>query len=104
MEDKAKKLLLQRDSKKKEIWDDCKEKSISFEENPLKWWNKNRDKYKILSLIAGHTLSTPASSVPSERIFSKAGNIITAKRSSLNTKLADKRIFLTHDKKYSSQN
>jgi hypothetical protein len=51
--------------------------------DPLIWWNINKAQFPILSKLASHILSIPATSVRSEEIFSKSGNLITKKRSSL---------------------
>jgi hypothetical protein len=48
---------------------------------PLEWWHKNSSGYSVLSKIARKYLSIPATSVPCERLFSKADNIIEVKRS-----------------------
>ena len=59
------------------------EETLDLDGNPLKWW-KERDKfYPILSDLSCKLFSLPATSVPSERIFSCAGNVITEKRSRL---------------------
>jgi len=57
-----------------------------------------RKRKKKLTVIIRHILARPATCVPSERIFSKAGTIINTKLSSLSSKLADEFIFLCHDK------
>ncbi len=44
---------------------------------------ENRSKYPLLSPLAKAYLSIPATSVPSERVFSTAGDIVTAQRSQL---------------------
>ena len=51
---------------------------------------------KIISLteIARALLGVPATSVASERLFSKAGEILTKKRNSLKPAKAEKVIFL----------
>jgi len=60
---------------------------------------KNSDKYKIYSLIAQEFFCIPATSVPSEQIFSKAGNIISKKkRAILSSKMIDQLLFLAENK------
>ncbi|KAI2664116.1 Transposon Ty3-I Gag-Pol polyprotein [Labeo rohita] len=49
--------------------------------NPLAWWKHNECKYPHIAKMARHYLAVPATSVPSERVFSTAGDIVTAKRS-----------------------
>ena len=39
-------------------------------------------------------LATPATSIPSERLFSDAGNLLSAKRSRMNEELFKRMIFL----------
>ena len=55
----------------------------STQENPLKWWRANAFRYPILMHLAKKYLAIPATSVPSERAFSAAGHIVSAKRASL---------------------
>ncbi|KAK6196376.1 hypothetical protein SNE40_001613 [Patella caerulea] len=71
-----------------------KEPSLSLNSNPLNWWKEHSTLFPLLSNLANQYLCIPASSVPSERVFSTAGDIITAKRSCLKPKHVDELIFL----------
>ena len=51
--------------------------------NPLCWWKENLHRYPILSKLAREYLCIPATSIPTERTFCSAGNIVNAKRSCL---------------------
>ena len=48
--------------------------------NPLDFWWKNQTNYPEICDVALSYLIVPAASVPSERIFSKAGDLISEKR------------------------
>lgn len=61
---------------------------------PFKWWNENRSRFPVLADVAREFLSIPGTSVPSERLFSKAGDVIRKKRSSLKPMKANQTIFL----------
>ncbi len=50
---------------------------------PLFWWKNNCLEFPNLSKFAFEILIIPASSVPSEHIFSKSGDLISQKRSQL---------------------
>ncbi|XP_069131828.1 E3 SUMO-protein ligase ZBED1-like [Argopecten irradians] len=63
--------------------------------NPLKWWCDNDYRYPMLSNIAKYYLIVPGTGVPSERVFSTAGDIVTSQRSCLDPEDVDKLIFLT---------
>ena len=52
-------------------------------ENPTKWWKNYCTQLPLLSTMARKYLCIPATSVPSERAFSTAGNVVNAKRSCL---------------------
>ena len=57
--------------------------SIKPECNTLKWWSKNAALFPVLSAIARNFFGVCASSVESERQFSKGGKLITPIRSNL---------------------
>ncbi|KAL4153396.1 hypothetical protein QTP88_001229 [Uroleucon formosanum] len=72
----------------------------NFEQEPLEWWNMNKDTYPMLSLLAEKSLTVQASSVSSERVFSKGGCILTDLRSSLSNEHASQLIYLSMNKDY----
>lgn len=67
---------------------------VPLSANPLAWWKEREAKYPLLSRLAKCMLCIPATSVPSERVFSTAGDIITQQRASLKAKHVDRIIFL----------
>lgn len=70
------------------------EHSISKDSDVLVWWRNNASRYPILSKLANKYLCISATSVPSERVFSTAGNVISSKRNCLSPNKAKKLIFL----------
>ena len=52
-------------------------------ENPIRWWKIYCTQLPLLATMARKYLCILATSVPSERTFSTAGNIVNAKRSCL---------------------
>lgn len=59
------------------------EPARSKKEDPLIWWRENKVRFPTLSKLARSLLCIPATSTPSEQIFSAAGNICSQKRASL---------------------
>ena len=64
------------------------------ENTPLDWWRAHHKEYPHLADMARKYLCIQASSSPSERLFSKAGNIITPRRAQLKPQKANMLIFL----------
>ena len=64
------------------------------ETNILKWWKENEKYFPNMSTVAKKYLCIPATSVPSERVFSKAGEIVSARRSRIKSKNVDMILFL----------
>lgn len=62
----------------------------------LKYWKVKKSAFPMLSLLARAVLAIPATSTPSERVFSVAGLVLNAKRSRLNPTRLNKIIFI-HD-------
>jgi hypothetical protein len=63
---------------------------------PLTWWKFNDRKYRLLSKLAARVLCIPATSAPSERVFSTAGLTIAKDRARLASHTANELVFL-HD-------
>jgi hypothetical protein len=61
---------------------------------PFEWWRQNKSRFPAVALLARKLLCVPAMSVPSERLFSKAGDVITKKRNSLSPAKVEMIIFL----------
>ena len=70
----------------------------SQEYEPMDRWLKKEAKYPKISNIARRILAIPATSVPSERIFSAAGLLINKLRSRLSSDIVDSIIFLNKNK------
>jgi hypothetical protein len=64
--------------------------------NPLDWWHLKQQQYPLMASIALKVLAIPATSAPSERVFSVAGITIAKERSRLDAANAGELIFL-HD-------
>ena len=62
--------------------------------NPFKWWMVNEQRFPKFSCISRKHLCAPSTSVPSERVFSAAGNIISKTHSSLLPENVNSLIFL----------
>ena len=70
-------------------------------DDPLKWWATNQHSYpRCMSHLARKYLAIPASSVPSERIFSLTGNLVNKKRSQLSPENIDRLVFLNKNYKF----
>lgn len=70
------------------------EESMPLDSDPLLWWKVHQKAYPLLAHLAQKYLSIPATSVASERVFSTAGDLVTAQRSCLSCEQVDKLIFL----------
>jgi len=64
--------------------------------NPLTWWEQNEDVYPNIAKLARRLLCIPATSAPSERVFSNAGLTIDSKRAAMLPDNASDLVFL-HD-------
>ena len=62
--------------------------------NPFKWWEQHMKMFPHISKLAARYLSSPPSSVESERTFSIGGNIVTKDRTRLTCDNTEQMIFL----------
>ena len=67
---------------------------LELKRDPLSWWKENQQSYPLLSNLAQNTLCIPGTSVASERVFSTAGDLVTAQRITLTPEHVDQLLFL----------
>jgi hypothetical protein len=63
-------------------------------ESPIKYWSHNKTRFSIQSSVAKFLLCIPATSVPSECLFSHAGYAVWDRRNRLRPEKIDKMMFL----------
>ena len=63
-------------------------------EHSLNWWATNRLRFPILAKLSRRYLSAPPTSVPSERLFSVAGDLYDEKRNRLSPEHAEELLFI----------
>ncbi|XP_076059421.1 E3 SUMO-protein ligase ZBED1-like [Oratosquilla oratoria] len=67
---------------------------IARHEDPLRWWKNHSQSFPLLQEKAKHYLCIPATSVPSERVFSRAGELISDRRNCLSDENVNMLLFL----------
>lgn len=70
---------------------------LGREENPITWWSDRKLFYPRLHDLAMARLCVMPTSVPSERIFSKAGQILTDRRCRLSGLKVKQTMFLHYN-------
>lgn len=70
------------------------ETPLPRDQSPLVWWKLNSERFPNLARVAKVFLHIQATSTPSERVFSTAGNTVTKLRSCLKPKNVDALVFL----------
>lgn len=70
------------------------ESVINTKDDPLKWWQENSHHYPYLAKIFKCCFPMVATSVPCERVFSKAGLLITDRRTRLKPNKVQQIMFL----------
>lgn len=72
-------------------------KTDGIHNSPLDWWRVQQVKFPILAQLARRYLCVPATSAPSERVFSAAGITIANDRARLTPDHANDLVFLRHN-------
>ena len=64
-----------------EIQKYCAEDKLELDKNPLEWWGQRKMLFPYLAQLIRKIFCVTATSCPSERLFSAAGNLVNQKRS-----------------------
>lgn len=67
---------------------------IAPEDNAFEWWSNNAVRFPLVATVARTFLAVPGTSVPSEQLFSTAGQVITERRNRLKPEHAEQLVFL----------
>ena len=70
---------------------------LDEEEDPLMWWKAHEFDYPMLARVVKKYLCVPATSTPSERLFSKSGQVVSPQRASLNPETVQMLVFLSNN-------
>jgi hypothetical protein len=65
--------------------------------DPRMWWNVNRQRFRNVARVARVYLAIPATSVASERLFSKAGLTVGTRRGNLSPEHVEHVVFLNQN-------
>ena len=70
------------------------ERPIKRKEDPFAWWRGNASRFPHLAIVARRYLAIPATSTPSERVFSVAGIVVDKRRCALTVEMINALVFL----------
>ncbi len=62
--------------------------------DPLKWWKENGAKYPYVATIARKYLAIPATSAPSEQVWSRLARILSLRRACLSDDLVRRMMYV----------
>jgi hypothetical protein len=89
---------LSREAVRMQLMEYLRAPPIPRDSSPFQWLRQTSSQQEpplpLVTRLARMMLSIPATSVPSERLFSKAGDVVTTKRNRLSPKNAENIVFL----------
>ena len=78
---------------KRQVQSYAVEGNIDLDDSPLDWWKRNERRFPHISLLARHLFSIAGSSAELERMFSRSGQVVNAKRPRLHADTATEIMF-----------
>ena len=91
---------LEKDELQIENYLKCKPSTDDMQLDPIQYWVNKVDSYPLLSPIACHILTTPASTAPAERTFSVSGKATKRRRNCLTDYNLERETLLHKNKLY----
>ena len=73
------------------------EPNLPEDSNPLNWWRDNYSKYPSVAVVARAFWGISATSVASERVFSKCGRVCSERRSLLSPQHVEQLVCLANN-------
>ena len=77
-----------------------KDENMKEFNNPLDWWRNNENQFPLIAKMAKRYLAIPATSAPSERVWSLSAFVINAKRARLDSEVVSKMMFIEENVNY----
>lgn len=74
------------------------EEDVENDVEPLVWWRQKEPRFPRVARLAKKYLALPASSAPSERIFSKMNAVVDKRRASLDPDRVERIVFIKQNK------
>ena len=81
----------------KELGNFLDEPNEAENSDPFEWWRSNQFRYPTVAVVVRLYLGIPATSVASERIFSKCSRVCSERRSVLSPAHVEQLVFLSHN-------
>ena len=72
--------------------------SADMNADVLKWWSRHAQELPSLAKLARYYFTACSTSVPSERLFSLSGNIVSKKRNALKPSMVNELVFLSFNR------
>jgi len=66
--------------------------------DPVHWWREHEARFPKVAVVARRVLLVPATSVPSERVFSSTGLLLSKLRNRLSSCIVDAIVFLNKNR------
>ena len=89
--------LTQTEKIQQEISQYCSHPKLAINESPLLWWKVEHARFPNLASLARKYLCVCATSMPSEKVFSCSGHIVSDERSMLKPESVEQLVFLARN-------
>nr|XP_061801662.1 E3 SUMO-protein ligase ZBED1-like [Nerophis lumbriciformis] len=89
--------MSEEESARKELTVYLQTTEVESDADPLDWWRCHQTNFPRVAKLARQYLCIPATSAPSERVFSTDGNVVPCQRAALKPDAVDRLVFLAQN-------